>query len=329
VFAVTLTIFISAPTFGDTKECNVNAKVVIFGPLSAVGVGRILGLVGISVLALFYTTTVLMDYRGKWPWSKRPRESQQINSRSSGGTSRNRNAYRRTRNHTVPMPEPEPAPVSDATSPSAGRLRTLSDRAAVPAGSAAAPGSSLSSSSRNGASAGENFLPPGFSSGIDGTVTLTVFAILVVSTLGVVNTELLRFYNHPQAEDSEWGFGQILPMFLIVLPLKRTVQAFWTHGLGRRTPVQRGHRMRLRPKTIPDGRPRTASEASGLQLRTTGSVGMPSPSVMSPMAMTCTATAPGSDVEEPSATEDEDQEKNTQLSEPSPLASSVNVANRV
>jgi hypothetical protein len=94
---------------------------------------------------------------------------------------------------------------------------------------------------------------PSFNVNISGTVTITVLTITLVSTLAVCNTELLRRYNRPQAAvDSEWGFGQILPMFLVVLPLKRTVLAFCTHGFRPKpkgsAAGEKGRKVRLKAK---------------------------------------------------------------------------------
>jgi hypothetical protein len=215
--------------------------------------------VGIGLLALLYTATVVLDYRGTRG------EAHQIS--SVNGISDSRDALKHSQ---------EGSPQGRTSLPMWPARDRAGTRTGPPADTSPALGTTpLCTTARSGGHDAARLLPPGFSSGIDGTVFLTVISIVIVSTLAVVNTELLRFFNHPQLDDSQWGFGQILPMFLIILPLKRTIQAFWAHGLSRRprTPAERGHRIRVRPRATTFGNTQGGSSM-------TECMGMPLPSVM-------------------------------------------------
>ncbi|KDQ54253.1 hypothetical protein JAAARDRAFT_60674 [Jaapia argillacea MUCL 33604] len=81
---------------------------------------------------------------------------------------------------------------------------------------------------------------------LSGRLIVNIFLISVVSLLAILNTELLREYNHPQPADKSWGFGQILPVFLVILPLTSTISAFKEHGLGERKRKHKKVRVRNR-----------------------------------------------------------------------------------
>jgi hypothetical protein len=282
VFAITLSIFVSAPTFGNTPQCNGSAKVALFGALLALHTGRLLGLAGISVLILLYTATVAMDYQGYGFHGHDTMPSSDTGNRKPEKHTTPGHA----RGDTTSSSRSAPAVVELSPTSRDPPVTTHVDECAVPAGVMAATGMSSSWSPRRGAGGLSDMrLPPGFSSGIDGTVSVTVLTIVIVSALAIVNTELLRLYNHPQPDDSEWSFGQILPMFFIVLPLKRTIQAFWSYGLGRRprTATERGNRIRLRPKTTVDVRAGSLSDSNSLP--DVQSFTMPSPAVISSVFM--------------------------------------------
>ncbi|KDQ54255.1 hypothetical protein JAAARDRAFT_60676 [Jaapia argillacea MUCL 33604] len=81
---------------------------------------------------------------------------------------------------------------------------------------------------------------------VSGRLIVNIFLITMVSLLAIVNTELLRKYNHPQPADKSWGFGQILPVFLVILPLTSAYSAFKEHGLGVRKRKERKILVRTR-----------------------------------------------------------------------------------
>lgn len=81
-------------------------------------------------------------------------------------------------------------------------------------------------------------------------------------SLAVMNTELLIQWNHFNdggGGGSAWQFGQILPMFLVVLPLVNMIKAFITYRLQKRP-----HRRRVHKKHAPSRGPHTHSSRSGL-----------------------------------------------------------------
>ncbi|TFK46503.1 hypothetical protein OE88DRAFT_896385 [Heliocybe sulcata] len=82
---------------------------------------------------------------------------------------------------------------------------------------------------------------------INGRLLVNLILILVTSMLAILNTELLRHLNHPNdsaASEGSWGFGQILPLFLTVLPAWSTFLAFRKHGLGEKK--KEGRRVRVK-----------------------------------------------------------------------------------
>jgi hypothetical protein len=71
----------------------------------------------------------------------------------------------------------------------------------------------------------------GFSvGGLAGRVFMASVAIVLVTTLAVANTELLRHWNGAPAGGG-WGFGQFLALALAALPGWQTVRAFRELGL--------------------------------------------------------------------------------------------------
>jgi hypothetical protein len=96
---------------------------------------------------------------------------------------------------------------------------------------------------------------PQFSFNLNGVACISTFFIFLVFALAVANTELLRLRNKPlfapEAEESSWGFGQILPMFLIVIPLMRVAVILRDSGLGLRNsgPTQKSIKVRTRAGT--------------------------------------------------------------------------------
>jgi len=82
-----------------------------------------------------------------------------------------------------------------------------------------------------------------FDLGISGTLIIEILVILLIWSLAVMNTELLiRWNKFTPSDQSQWQFGQVLPMFLIVLPLVNLVKAFREYKLHRRTHRRRVHR---------------------------------------------------------------------------------------
>ncbi|EGN97384.1 hypothetical protein SERLA73DRAFT_153796 [Serpula lacrymans var. lacrymans S7.3] len=95
---------------------------------------------------------------------------------------------------------------------------------------------------------------------VDGRVVLTVIVIFIISALCILNTELLRHYNHIGPEDESWAFGQILPMFLTLLPLVNTVRAFKEYGFG----TKHNHKERIVGPSTPHVLRTTSGRSSDL-----------------------------------------------------------------
>jgi len=75
---------------------------------------------------------------------------------------------------------------------------------------------------------------------IDGKLIIMILFILLFWAFAVLNTELLIIWNHFEQSDnsqSAWQFGQVLPMFLVVLPLVNMIGAFKKYKLKRLRPV--------------------------------------------------------------------------------------------
>ncbi|KAF9466923.1 hypothetical protein BDZ94DRAFT_1305793 [Collybia nuda] len=65
-------------------------------------------------------------------------------------------------------------------------------------------------------------------------VMIELIVITILWAICVMNTELLIRWNRFEASDastSEWQFGQVLPMFLITLPLVNVIGAFREFGI--------------------------------------------------------------------------------------------------
>jgi hypothetical protein len=81
------------------------------------------------------------------------------------------------------------------------------------------------------------------STNINGNVLFVTLVILIVSTVAITNTELLRVQNGVYDTDADWGFGQMLAIALVLLPAWRAGLIYWELGLqhvpwkGRRTLV--------------------------------------------------------------------------------------------
>lgn len=56
---------------------------------------------------------------------------------------------------------------------------------------------------------------------------LRVFGIVLIATVGVANMRRLASYSgEMEGSENEWGFGQIMPMLLLILPVMSIVQSF-------------------------------------------------------------------------------------------------------
>jgi len=96
----------------------------------------------------------------------------------------------------------------------------------------------------------------------DYTLIVVLIVISVIWSLAVMNTELLIRWNHfAPNHESKWTFGQLLPIFLVALPLMSVVEAFAKHKLSHivhpgKIAKRRRHRVLNLPTVVsPEGRP--------------------------------------------------------------------------
>ncbi|KAJ7466523.1 hypothetical protein FB451DRAFT_1178672 [Mycena latifolia] len=77
-------------------------------------------------------------------------------------------------------------------------------------------------------------IPKEYNLQIAWNIVIELALVLVLWGLTVINTELLIALNHIAPEGGQqpsWQFGQVLPMFLVILPLANLITAFQDFGL--------------------------------------------------------------------------------------------------
>ncbi|CAK5270680.1 unnamed protein product, partial [Mycena citricolor] len=207
VFGWGFSLLISAPTFGNAPLCNSNAVVAIFHPFRALPAGRVIGLLGVCLALIFVVLLLLKDHMA-WAGTVVPvwilrRVTIQI----SDGAGQSIDA----------MDGPYSVPVQMGRRQNHGR-------------------GSAPLRSRQGARP-EHHWEAGNKQGYDLQIMwpmiLNMGVTLVLWIPAVVNTELLIRWNNltSAAGSSSWQFGQVLPMFLVVLPLIDLINSFRKHGI--------------------------------------------------------------------------------------------------
>ncbi|KAF7333036.1 hypothetical protein MVEN_02410000 [Mycena venus] len=191
---------LQAASFGaDSAECNQEAIAVIFRPFSALRHGRILGWCIIGFMFVAYTTMTFRDYTAR---IKQKLQKQ------------------KAREERTPLPSVHQDPPtseyfkrSDVPVPAAGK--TTPRRQATYYGTATPL--------------------------IDRPLLVILFFILIIWAFLVLNTELVVHWYQPTQENSvsNWQFGQILPMFLTLLPLINMISAFNQFGIKPTTRVMK------------------------------------------------------------------------------------------
>jgi len=80
--------------------------------------------------------------------------------------------------------------------------------------------------------------------GVDWVLLIKILLIFVLWSLAVMNTELLIKWSHfmpPDGAASIWQFGQIFPLFIVILPLATVAKTYKELGFRRRyQPVSAG-----------------------------------------------------------------------------------------
>jgi len=201
VFAFALTLLIKAASFGTNPACNENAVVVLFRPFSALHAGRIVCWILTVAIMVVYTFLILKDHL----------------------PSPLRTAYQRVRKISMYRPSVRPRAPEPILSP-VGRPINVQFAPSQPY-SVPAPSKPADEESEHDTYE----LPVAW----DLVIELVIVAILW--SLTVMNTELLITWNNfapaSSTAPSPWQFGQVLPMFLVILPLFNMVNAFWEHRL--------------------------------------------------------------------------------------------------
>ncbi|KAF7309309.1 hypothetical protein MIND_00301200 [Mycena indigotica] len=224
IFAFLLALTISAPTFGSptTVQCNPQARAVLFRPFSALGAGRVLGAVATGVVVVVYTGVLVRDHLPPAPDAVRRWMRRTVLRRVP-------NVERKAAEK--PGPQPGPAHANPPRSVPPG-LETFGP-GALPRGPRRVPGRNR----YRGRTAASDTQRPSYDLQIAWPLVIHLFVVCVLWTLAVMNTELLiRWNTNTDANvdadgGSGWGFGQILPMFLVLLPLANVINAFREFGL--------------------------------------------------------------------------------------------------
>ncbi|KAJ7202536.1 hypothetical protein GGX14DRAFT_462875 [Mycena pura] len=208
LFAFAFVMLSTAPRFGSTPECNPNAVVVIFRPFSALHGGRILFLVLTGLVVIVYTAILYNDYIA----SPIKRLVRRISHR----------VIERIPDQEQAPPSPaHPEPVRPKTPPARETTATVAPEPEV-----------------------YDYVPPSkrqtkYRPNIDWKIVLKITVVLILWAMAVMNTELLiRWNRFAMSDDSHtpWQFGQVLPMFLVVLPLVSLVITFMENGFRKVPP---------------------------------------------------------------------------------------------
>ncbi|KAJ7636655.1 hypothetical protein FB45DRAFT_907027 [Roridomyces roridus] len=213
VFAFALALLITAKTFGRFPECNSKAVVVLFRPFSALTSGRIVCWVMTVFVVLVYTGILVKDHMPPTPklvhqWIQK-RVTKQVPATNS----------------EIPVLSPDvPLPQQEPPQPQQQQQQTRGTGGAVP-GIAAAGRIQYHA---------RRLVQPRleYDLQIAWNLVIEIAVVLILWGLTVMNTELLIQENRFQHVDgSSWQFGQVLPMFLVILPMCNLYNAFRDFGL--------------------------------------------------------------------------------------------------
>ncbi|CAK5271571.1 unnamed protein product [Mycena citricolor] len=202
VFGWGFSLLISAPTFGNAPLCNSNAVVAIFHPFRALPAGRVIGLLGVCLALIFVVLLLLKDHMA-WAGTVVP--------------------VWILRRVTIQISDGSGQSVDAIDDPDSVSVRPGSR------GPASYPSRQEYQSQRDGRAT----VQQGYDLQIMWPMILNMSVTLVLWIPAVVNTELLIRWNNltSAAGSSSWQFGQVLPMFLVVLPLIDLINSFRKHGI--------------------------------------------------------------------------------------------------
>ncbi|KAJ7476766.1 hypothetical protein FB451DRAFT_1243901 [Mycena latifolia] len=203
VFAFAFAMLITARSFGYTPGCNPKAVVVVFRPFSALTSGRIVAWVITVLVVAVYTGILVKDHM---PPAKKlvPQWIQKRVTKQVPATEPD-----------LPMASPEVVPPPQS-----------------------APGGIVSGKVQYRARQPPD-RPMEYDLQIAWHLVIEIVVVLILWGLTVMNTELLIRWNKfpPSNSASSWQFGQVLPMFLVVLPLANLINAFRDFGLRAAPPA--------------------------------------------------------------------------------------------
>ncbi|KAJ7233728.1 hypothetical protein B0H12DRAFT_1239251 [Mycena haematopus] len=198
IFAFAFVMLITEHSFGRTPQCNANAVVVLFRSFAALPAGRIVCLMITASICTVYTGIIVKDHL---PAASK-RMLQWIRQRVA-------KELPTTTEQDLPPTPPgiPPLPRHVGHKLAAARLEYHGRRS--PAGSKE------------------------YDLQIAWDIVIKIISVLILWGMAVMNTELLIRWNHfpPSDGQSLWQFGQVLPMFLVVLPLANLITAFRELGL--------------------------------------------------------------------------------------------------
>ncbi|KAJ7440924.1 hypothetical protein B0H11DRAFT_2292589 [Mycena galericulata] len=199
IFAFVLAVLVTAKTFGSSPECNVQAVVVLFRPFSALKSGRIVCWVLSALVVVIYTAILIWDYIP--PVEKYVRRIKTRVTQRVPATDPELPTVSLDAAHETPPQEDGPGMAPRRAPTRAPPIAQFFPRPASPESEYDVP--------------------------IPWELVIKIFLVLFVWSLTVMNIELLiRWNNFAPSGQSPWQFGQVLPLFLIVLPLVSLVNAF-------------------------------------------------------------------------------------------------------
>ncbi|KII94080.1 hypothetical protein PLICRDRAFT_674988 [Plicaturopsis crispa FD-325 SS-3] len=240
LFSMSLTIYMwaNAAKFSCQQDCAGQVVYVFFvGDVLALRSGKIAGLTISSTLALLYlgvTVHELYDYLGYWRRAQitehsRPRHRKHRSSASRDGVAS------LLPSSTAPAPDLTSAPAPAALSPDSS-YRRGSNSLAPPS---LQSHSSTDSRSRHRISSQASATTPRregrpdrhkWSPEFDPMLLGIGSFLIIIFAYFIVSTELLITHNHTDNSATEWGFGQIMALILVVPSVYSTIYAFYKQG---------------------------------------------------------------------------------------------------
>ncbi|KAJ7261941.1 hypothetical protein C8J57DRAFT_1335838 [Mycena rebaudengoi] len=187
ILAFAFAVLATAPSFGQSPQCNHEAVAVIFRPFAALQQGRVLGWCLVSLMLMGYTAMTVWDYLAPLLEPQERENSENVV-------------------ESRPPIRQEPFSTSDFVLSAPANTTTLQRPASV--------------YEETPALVDENLL------------TMLLF-ILIVWAFFVLNIELVIHWYQPSPDNSvpNWQFGQILPLFLTLLPFIQMSSAFNRFGV--------------------------------------------------------------------------------------------------